>query len=105
MYKIGDCPKCGDPVFWDDENEICVFRNSTNCICECPFPDVFMDIWMEYGSRTDIHDAWEIFKAGTEFDLVNIRTQYPERLSILKIDNTLVIPKENEFIRIEFPAF
>ena len=104
MYKIGDCPKCGDPVFWDNENEICVFHPSTDCICECPFPDSFMEVWTEFGQRTDINDAWEIFKIGSEFDLINDCTQYPERLEILKIKDTLIIPRGNEFIKIEFPT-
>ena len=104
MYKIGNCPKCDDPVFWDEENEICVFHSSTDCLCECPFPDIFMNVWREFGQRTTIEDAWEIFKTGTEFDLMNDCTQYPEQLAILKIGDILLIPRGNEFIRIEFPA-
>jgi len=63
ILNIGKCPLCKERVRWDTEEEKCIFVKSS-CLCECPFPKEFMDIWRAYTDFIDIHHAYDLWKTG-----------------------------------------
>ena len=54
---IGDCPLCGGTVHWSTDHHMCTFNSIDNCLCECPFPQEFMEIWNQT-PEIDIQEAF-----------------------------------------------
>ena len=65
ILNIGNCPLCKSPVKWDTEEDKCVFVKSS-CLCEAPFPKLFMKVWRTYADFIDITYAHDLWKEGHE---------------------------------------
>ena len=63
ILNIGNCPLCKSPVKWDTEEDKCVFVKSS-CLCQAPFPKLFMKVWRTYADFIDITYAYDIWKTG-----------------------------------------
>jgi len=61
-YFIGQCRNCGGQIFWDTAGRKCIFHSIGDCLCECPYPKVFMEWWDENSCPFNIetfYSAWE----------------------------------------------
>jgi hypothetical protein len=67
---IGICDKCGGNVYYDTKKEQCVFSPVDDCICECPYPNDFMEWWENAGEKFNIKDDYKVWQAAQE-SLVN----------------------------------